>query len=93
MKFPENIVLDPQVMGEGPFVRGTRVTVGLIVGMLAGNHDRDEVLKLYSNLTLADIRTRLFRACLNTVPWLRCFSPCTVLTVHEVLSLQGDADA
>lgn len=55
MKFPEKIVLDIGVMGGRPCVRGTRVTVGLILGMLAGVHDRDEVLKLYPYLTVEDI--------------------------------------
>ena len=59
MKIPEKIVLDPAVMGGRPCVRGTRVTVGLIVGMLAGNHDRIEVLKLYPYLTSEDIDAAL----------------------------------
>lgn len=59
MKIPENIVLDPQVMEGRPCVRGTRVTVGLIVGMLAGDHDRQEVLKLYPYLTTEDIDAAL----------------------------------
>lgn len=59
MKIPENIVLDPQVMEGRPCVRGTRVTVGLIVGMLAGGHKREEVLKLYPYLTKEDIDAAL----------------------------------
>ena len=59
MRFPEKIVLDPEVMGGRPCVRGTRVTVGLIVGMLAGGHDRDEVVKLYPYLTPEDIDAAL----------------------------------
>ncbi|MFA7565969.1 MAG: DUF433 domain-containing protein [Alkalispirochaeta sp.] len=59
MKFPARIVLDPEVMGGRPCVRGTRVTVGLIVGMLAAGHDRSEVLKLYPYLTTDDIDAAL----------------------------------
>lgn len=59
MKIPEKIVLDPGVMGGRPCIRGTRVTVGLIVGMLAGNHDRNEVLKLYPYLSSDDIDAAL----------------------------------
>lgn len=36
-------------------IRGTRVTVGLIVGMLAGDHDRNDVLKLYPYLSSDDM--------------------------------------
>lgn len=59
MKIPEKIVLDPEIMGGRPCIRGTRVTVGLIVGMLAGNHDRNEVLKLYPYLSSDDIDAAL----------------------------------
>lgn len=59
MRIPEKIVLDPEVMGGRPCVRGTRVTVGLIVGMLAGGNDRNEVLKLYPYLTSEDIDAAL----------------------------------
>lgn len=59
MKFPERIVLNPEVMGGRPCVRGTRVTVGLIVGMIASGHDRDEVLKLYPYLATEDIDAAL----------------------------------
>lgn len=59
MKIPEKIVLDPEVMGGRPCIRGTRVTVGLIVGMLAGHHDRNEVLKLYPYLSSDDIDAAL----------------------------------
>ncbi|MEX2443114.1 MAG: DUF433 domain-containing protein [Alkalispirochaeta sp.] len=59
MKFPERIVLDPEVMGGRPCVRGTRVTVGLIVGMIASGHERHEVLKLYPYLAMEDIDAAL----------------------------------
>lgn len=59
MKIPEKIVLDPEVMGGRPCIRGTRVTVGLIVGMLAGHHDRNEVLELYPYLSSDDIDAAL----------------------------------
>jgi uncharacterized protein (DUF433 family) len=47
------------VTGGRPCVRGTRVTVGLIIGMLASGHDRDEVSKLYPYLTSEDIDAAL----------------------------------
>ena len=38
------ITQDPDVMGGRPCIRGLRVTVGTIVGLLAAGHDADEVL-------------------------------------------------
>ena len=59
MKLPDRIVLDPEVMGGHPCIRGTRVTVGLIVGMLAQGHDRSEILDLYPYIASEDIDAAL----------------------------------
>lgn len=40
-------------------IRGTRVTVGLIVGMLSKGHDRQEIIKLYPYLNSEDIDAAL----------------------------------
>lgn len=42
-------------MGGKPCIRGMRVTVGMIVGMIAAGHSKDEILKLYPYLEPADI--------------------------------------
>jgi len=42
-------------MGGKPCVRGLRVTVGAIVGMIASGHSRSEILKLYPYLETEDI--------------------------------------
>ncbi len=52
-------------MGGKPCVRGMRVTVGMIVGMLAEGHDRDEVLTLYPYLESEDIAQALSYAALR----------------------------
>ena len=59
MKSPEGIVLDPDIMGGKPCIRGTRVTVGLVVGMLSKGHDRQEILTLYPYLRSEDIDAAL----------------------------------
>jgi len=41
------ITHDPKVMGGRPCIRGMRVTVGAIVGLLASGRSVDEVLKAY----------------------------------------------
>lgn len=53
------IVLDPEVMGGKPCIRGTRVTVGTILGLLANGHDEEEILEAYPYLELEDIRAAL----------------------------------
>ena len=49
------ITRDPNVMGGKPCIRGMRVTVGMIVGMLAAGHSREHILKLYPYLEPQDI--------------------------------------
>lgn len=55
----ERIVLDPAVMGGRPCIRGTRVTVATIIGLLATGHDRHEILKLYPYIASEDISAAL----------------------------------
>ena len=47
MKNLTRITLDPAVMGGKACIRGMRVTVGTIVGVLAAKRTRDEILKAY----------------------------------------------
>jgi uncharacterized protein (DUF433 family) len=53
------ITLDPEVMGGKPCIRGIRVTVGTILGLLASGHSEDEILKAYPYLEKEDIRAAL----------------------------------
>jgi len=53
------ITFDPQVMGGKPCIRGMRVTVGLIVGLVASGHTTEEILAAYPYLEPADIREAL----------------------------------
>ena len=61
MNFPEleRITLDPNLMGGKPCLRGMRVTVGMITGMLASGCSQAEVLKLYPYLEQEDISAAL----------------------------------
>jgi uncharacterized protein (DUF433 family) len=58
MKFTR-ITHDPKVMGGRPCIRGLRVTVGTIVGLVASGHSHAAILKLYPYLTDEDIREAL----------------------------------
>jgi uncharacterized protein (DUF433 family) len=53
------ITRDPAVMGGKPCIRGMRVTVGTIVGLMAAGHSEDDILKAYPYLEREDIREAL----------------------------------
>lgn len=53
------ITHDPEVMGGKPCIRGMRVTVGTVVGMLAAGHSVDRVLVLYPYLQREDVLAAL----------------------------------
>lgn len=51
----ERITLDPAVMGGKPCIRGQRITVGTVPGLLAIGRTRDEILRAYPYLESEDI--------------------------------------
>ena len=51
----DRITFDPAIMGGKPCIRGLRVTVGTIVGLIAAGHNREEILRLYPYLEAEDI--------------------------------------
>ncbi|MGH7492635.1 MAG: DUF433 domain-containing protein [bacterium] len=53
------ITFDPKVMGGKPCIRGLRVTVGTIVGLIAAGHSTEEILQAYPYLEEEDIRAAL----------------------------------
>jgi uncharacterized protein (DUF433 family) len=53
------ITLDPAVMGGKPCIRGLRVTVGTIVGLMAAGHSEEEILSAYPYLESEDVRQAL----------------------------------
>ncbi|MEO6288099.1 MAG: DUF433 domain-containing protein [Dyadobacter sp.] len=55
----DRITFDPQVMGGKPCIRGMRVTVGTIVGLVASGRDFDEILQVYPYLETEDIKQAL----------------------------------
>lgn len=54
MKFTR-ITHDPAVMGGKPCIRGLRVTVGTVIGLLASGESRDRILQAYPYLESADL--------------------------------------
>ncbi len=55
MKQLDRITMDPAVMGGKPSIRGMRVTVGTIVGLMAAGKAIDEVLAAYPYIDREDI--------------------------------------
>jgi uncharacterized protein (DUF433 family) len=55
----DRITVDPRVMTGKPCIRGLRITVGTVVGLLAEGHGSDEILKLYPYLEAEDINQAL----------------------------------
>jgi uncharacterized protein (DUF433 family) len=53
------ITFDPNVMGGKPCIRGMRVTVGMIIGLLAAGHSMPDILIAYPYLEEEDIRQSL----------------------------------
>ena len=54
MKFAR-ITHNPGVMGGKPCIRGLRVTVGTIIGLIAAGESRERILQAYPYLEAADI--------------------------------------
>jgi uncharacterized protein (DUF433 family) len=53
------ITLDPEVMGGKPCIRGMRLTVGTVVGLVASGRSIPEILAAYPYLEQADIKEAL----------------------------------
>ncbi len=53
------ITLNPAVMGGKPCIRGLRVTVGTVVGLVATGHSTQQILDLYPYLEKEDIADAL----------------------------------
>jgi uncharacterized protein (DUF433 family) len=52
----KRIILDPKVKAGKPVIRGTRLTVEFILGLLAQGATENEILEEYKGLSLKDIQ-------------------------------------
>ncbi len=66
MDLLQRITRDPAVMGGRPCIRGMRVTVGAIMGLLAAGRTHEEILEAYPYLERDDIRAALAYAAWRT---------------------------
>ncbi|MCB0530029.1 MAG: DUF433 domain-containing protein [Saprospiraceae bacterium] len=62
MEHLTRITFDPAVMGGKPCIRGMRVTVGMVVELLAAGYTNERILEAYPYLEAEDIREALLYA-------------------------------
>jgi len=55
----DRITFDPQIMGGKACIRGMRITVSLILNLVANGMSREEILKAYPYLEPEDITQAL----------------------------------
>ena len=55
MRSFDRITFDPAVMGGKPCIRGLRMTVGTILGLIASGHSRERILQAYPYLEPEDL--------------------------------------
>ena len=55
MKNMKRITLNPEIMGGKPCIKGLRMTVGTVVGLLASGLTTENILKAYPYLQQEDI--------------------------------------
>ena len=62
------ITLNPLVMGGKPCIRGMRITVGTLVGLVSAGHSFEEILEEYPILEREDIEQALQFLSRNSIP-------------------------
>ena len=60
----DRITHNPKVMGGKPCIRGLRITVSTILGLLGSGHSRERIIKAYPDLEPED-----FDAILQYAAW------------------------
>ena len=55
----DRITTDPAILVGKPVIRGTRISVAVILEQLAQNPDTDELFAAYPDLTLDDVKAAL----------------------------------
>jgi uncharacterized protein (DUF433 family) len=58
----DRIIIDPDVLVGKPVIKGTRISVALIIELLANGMDNKGILREYPQLTQDDIKAALLYA-------------------------------
>ena len=59
----DRIMVDPKICSGKPCIRGTRIMVKNILGMIAGGYTNERILEVYPELAAEDISAALDYAC------------------------------
>lgn len=59
MSWQDRITADPNVLVGKPVVKGTRISVELVIDLLAAGWTQEQIIDSYPNLTVEDIRACL----------------------------------
>ena len=59
MNWRERIVIDPQVLVGKPVIKGTRISVELVIDLLGRGYSQEQVLEQYDHLKPEDIQACL----------------------------------
>lgn len=59
MNWKDRIIIDPEILVGKPVVKGTRLAVDFVVGLLAEGWSKADILKNYPGLTKEDIQACL----------------------------------
>ena len=55
MNYQDRVAANPKVMLGKPVIKGTRITVELVLRKIAGGYSFDEIIEMYSHITKEDI--------------------------------------
>ena len=55
----DRIIVNPNILGGKPIIKGTRISVEFILDLLASDQTEEEILQDYSHLTKQDIHACL----------------------------------
>jgi len=59
VKLRNRIIVDPDILAGKPIIKGTRISVEFILGLLAQGMSTEEILKAYPHLEKQDIKAAL----------------------------------
>ena len=59
MEWHDRIIMDPGVLTGKPIVKGTRISVELVIDLLARGWSHEQVIEQYDHLTTDDIQACL----------------------------------
>jgi len=59
MDWRQRIVVDPQILVGKPVIKGTRISVELVIDLLARGYNAEQIVQQYDHLTAEDIQACL----------------------------------